>query len=229
MVRPELITFDCAGTLIEVDWRPGAVALEAARSIGCDLPDSAEPDYDHILRTRWPEYLALNLTRDEAACERFWIGIAEEWAIRVGVEATLVNPIWERACQAIYSPNSTVFRLYDDVLPTLNALQARGIRLAVLSNWDISLHKVLRAFDLWGRFDLVCASLEHGVEKPDPALFRLVLEQLGVEPEHALHVGDDPLDDYQGAKSAGMRALLLDRARLESNPPYVNSLKALCD
>jgi putative hydrolase of the HAD superfamily len=48
-------------------------------------------------------------------------------------------------------------------------------------------------------------------EKPHPRIYELALERGGVDPSRALHVGDSPISDYEGAREAGMRAVLLDR------------------
>ena len=92
-------------------------------------------------------------------------------------------------------------------------LQLAGLRLAVVSNWDISLSAHLRQLGL----DLpVITSAEAGAAKPAPAVFRLALSRLGVDdPTHAVHVGDSPAD-AEGAAAAGLRfepAPLADAAR----------------
>ena len=69
-----------------------------------------------------------------------------------------------------------------------------------MSNWDETLPGRLEAFDV----DVVVSSAEAGASKPDPAIFRLALERLGVQPERTLHVGDSPAD-AEGAQAAGMR------------------------
>jgi len=56
----------------------------------------------------------------------------------------------------------------------------------------------------------VISGLE-GVEKPDPAIYRLALERAGVAPENAVHVGDSPAMDMEPAESVGIRGVLLDR------------------
>jgi putative hydrolase of the HAD superfamily len=86
-----------------------------------------------------------------------------------------------------------------------------GYRLIVISNWDITLRRVLRAVGIEDYFEFVFASLEEGVEKPEPGLFEIARAALGVSPAEVLHVGDDPVDDLGGAEAFGMRALLLDR------------------
>jgi HAD superfamily hydrolase (TIGR01509 family) len=86
----------------------------------------------------------------------------------------------------------------------LRLLHDRGLRLAVVANWDCALPEHLRRLGLDGFFSTVVTSAAAGVAKPDPAIFRLALQRLGVEPDRALHVGDEPADE-DGALAAGMR------------------------
>jgi len=81
----------------------------------------------------------------------------------------------------------------------------------VVNNWDYSLERTLERRGLRALFDCVLASLEVGVEKPDAGIFRAAERRLGLAPEELLHVGDHPVDDYEGALRAGWHALLLDR------------------
>ena len=89
---------------------------------------------------------------------------------------------------------------------TVARLRARGLRLAVVANWDCALPEHLERVGLLGLFDTVVTSARAGVAKPDPAIFRLALDELGVEPDRAVHVGDEPLDE-EGARAAGLRFL----------------------
>lgn len=104
------------------------------------------------------------------------------------------------------------FRLYDDVLPALDALDAMGIVLAVVSNWDCALPQHLARLGVADRFAVITASAAVGHRKPDPAIFTTTLAALGVSPAHALHVGDRRVEDLDGARAAGLMALLLDRS-----------------
>lgn len=81
-------------------------------------------------------------------------------------------------------------------------LRRLGLELAVVSNWDCSLRDALAAASLDG-FPVVITSAETGAEKPDPLLWQLALDRLGVAPERALHVGDSDVD-AQGAAAAGL-------------------------
>ena len=83
-------------------------------------------------------------------------------------------------------------------------LAAMGLRLGVVSNWDVALTGYLEELGLRERFATIVTSAEAGAPKPDPRIFELALERLGVAPERALHVGDSEADEL-GAHAAGMR------------------------
>jgi putative hydrolase of the HAD superfamily len=100
---------------------------------------------------------------------------------------------------------SLVFHPVAGVVETLERLAART-RLAVVANWDRSLHEHLDRLELDRYFDVVVTSAEAGAAKPDPEIFLTALRRLDVEPARALHVGDEPIDE-QGARAAGMRFL----------------------
>ena len=105
------------------------------------------------------------------------------------------------------------FRAYPDAGPALARLRRRGLMAICVSNWDCSLPDVLERCGLGGALDDVVASAVAGARKPDPAIFERALELARCDPEQALHVGDTPEEDLNGARSAGIPALLLDRGR----------------
>lgn len=83
-----------------------------------------------------------------------------------------------------------------------------------MSNWDSTLPELLDRLDLTRRLDGVVVSALVGASKPAPEIFETALAAAGVAAHEALHVGDSPADDYEGALGAGLPALLLDRAGL---------------
>ena len=101
---------------------------------------------------------------------------------------------------------------YPDVKPFLDRLRGGDYRLGLISNFDTWLHEVLDRCALTGWFDVVVVSADVGVQKPDPAIFRLACERLGEEPGSCVYVGDSVLSDVEGAAAAGLRPVLLDRA-----------------
>ncbi len=91
------------------------------------------------------------------------------------------------------------------------ALATAGLRLAVVSNWDVGLHEHLTALELDSLVDAVVTSAEAGAPKPAPQIFELALARLGTAPERAVHVGDAAADE-EGARAAGLR---FERAPLD--------------
>ena len=125
--------------------------------------------------------------------------------------------------------NVASYRLFDDALPALRALAADGYRLGLISNFEEWLHEMLVELEVVDVFDCRIISGLEGVEKPDPKIFELALERAGVEPGHAVHVGDSPAMDAEPARAAGMHALLLDRFDRypDSEVPRIGSLAEL--
>jgi putative hydrolase of the HAD superfamily len=103
------------------------------------------------------------------------------------------------------------FSAYPDVVPALDGLRDRGLTLVAVSNWDCSLPRVLERCGLDGMLDGTVTSAETGSRKPDPGIFAAALELAGCAPAEALHVGDTPEEDVEGARAAGIRPLLIDR------------------
>jgi REG-2-like HAD superfamily hydrolase len=106
--------------------------------------------------------------------------------------------------------------LFPDALATLDALRKRGLRLAILSNWSARLAGHLETLGLSDLFDFVMISAVEGIEKPSPAFFARACERAGVAPHEALHVGDHPVNDVRGARSAGIQPILIDRGTPEA-------------
>jgi putative hydrolase of the HAD superfamily len=103
------------------------------------------------------------------------------------------------------------FRAYPDVPQSLDSLRAAGVRLVVVSNWDVSLHDRLAETGIAERVHGAVTSAELGVAKPDPALFAHALTLAGVQPADAVHVGDSLVEDVDGARAAGIEPVLLLR------------------
>jgi FMN phosphatase YigB (HAD superfamily) len=94
------------------------------------------------------------------------------------------------------------FTMIDGVGPALQALRSRGLALAVVGNWDLTMHRWLDELGVSSYFSVIL----HASRKPDPAGLQRALSELGVPPERALHIGDEPADE-QAAAAAGMHYL----------------------
>lgn len=132
-----------------------------------------------------------------------------------------VEPVAEALVDAIR------FEPFPEVVEVLDALRAGGTRLAVVSNWDVSLHGVLARLGLGERVDAVLTSAEEGVGKPAPEIFERALARVGAYAHEALHVGDSLEHDVRGAEAAGIRAVLV--ARDGPRPEGVDSVASLAE
>jgi putative hydrolase of the HAD superfamily len=124
--------------------------------------------------------------------------------------------------------DSIRFHAYPDAAAALREVRARGVKLVVASNWDCSLPEVLERAGLAPLVDGVVSSAMAGAAKPDSALFEAALRTAGVAAERALHVGDSLSKDVEGARAAGIAAVLLDRGRARPEvEPRIESLAEL--
>jgi HAD superfamily hydrolase (TIGR01549 family) len=104
------------------------------------------------------------------------------------------------------------FRPYPDVQVFLEHAAASGVPLAVVTNGPSDLQRdKVNALGVGSLVKAVVISGEHGVAKPDPAIFRLALDELGVDPKDAWCVGDSLATDVGGAHRAGITAIWLNR------------------
>jgi HAD superfamily hydrolase (TIGR01509 family) len=152
---------------------------------------------------------------------------------------------WRRA--GLEVPPDTLYRILDleqrcwdravrlapGALDALDALRARGLRTAVASNAPFPPEMMHRQAALTGiadRVDAVVFSSEVGRRKPAPELYRAALDRLDVPAAEALYVGDRPVEDYDGPRRLGMRALLctaLARRPIGDGIPTIAALRDL--
>lgn len=130
----------------------------------------------------------------------------------------------------VYHQERNLWELVPDgVVPALEALAARGLRLTVVSNANGTLCAHMDRLGLSRYVHCVLDSYDFGVEKPDPRLFEIALERSGADPETTIHVGDLYQVDVVGARAAGLRGVLLDEKGLYEGVdcPRVRSLAEL--
>jgi len=137
------------------------------------------------------------------------------------------------AMQALVEARTRHATFYREVPSALQELKKLNYRLAVISNTSSEevIHRVLGKLQLNAFFELVLTSAEFGVRKPYPGIFLFALKKLRVSPSESVFVGDSLKHDILGAKSIGMRTVLLDRkgrgAGEEIFDPTITSLEEL--
>ena len=204
------VTFDLTGTLIhtprlgeiysEVLGRHGVevAPARAAALVGevwRELDCLAHPARDRFIahpegaRGWWARLL-------ERLCERLEAGTPDRFAAAELFERFAAPDAWE---------------VYPEVEATLDELRRMGLALALISNWDERLPRLLAALGLADRLDHVLYSQEDGAEKPHRRIFTAALDRLALPPARVLHIGDRRRQDVEGARAVGMHARLLDR------------------
>lgn len=170
--------------------------------------------------------------------DRYWeqyqageITFAQQRLLRVkAVFDRLGSPVSDERAMCVFRMYLTEYegswRLYDDVLPCLNALSA--YRLAVISNGDSGQQRrKLERMGMASRFESAVISGDVGISKPLPGIFERSLQELGISAEEAVYVGDDLETDALGAQGAGMHAIWLAREGYAGSPldlPVIRSL-----
>jgi putative hydrolase of the HAD superfamily len=128
-----------------------------------------------------------------------------------------------------YFARADSWRLFPETRAALAALRQRGLKLAVISNFDSRLLAILDGLGLTPEFESILISSRVGYAKPAPEIFRHALERHHTRPEEALHVGDSVEKDAEGARSAGIQGVLLDRKAKMKAPgfPKIKNLSGL--
>jgi HAD superfamily hydrolase (TIGR01662 family) len=119
-------------------------------------------------------------------------------------------------------------QLYADVLPTLERLKTNNYQIVLLSNSTPPAKGIFEnEKDLAKYFSQSFWSFENGFMKPEPEAFDNMIQNLNINKEELLYVGDNVIQDYQGAKDCGIKALLLDR--LNKYPEISDRINSLSE
>jgi putative hydrolase of the HAD superfamily len=110
-----------------------------------------------------------------------------------------------------YFSRADSWRLFPETEETLASLKRRGLKLAVISNFDSRLFGILEGLGVASEFESILISSHAGYAKPAPEIFRQALQRHQTKPVEALHVGDSVEKDAEGARGAGIQGVLLDR------------------
>ena len=225
---PRAVLLDATGTLIDLSRPLGETYARAARDAGArfeprDLEDRFRRAFADTPPMAFPGRRGPDLDRAERG---WWRAVVERVT---GGDRALAD--FDAYFNRLYSHYAQAegWRVYPEVPAVLEALCARGVVLAVVSNFDSRLAPLLEALGLAPFFDAVVCSGEVGVAKPDRAIFAHALSALGVEPSEALHVGDSRRNDYDGARAAGIDALLVDRRAGTASPDIIPDLRGILD
>lgn len=229
-----LISFDAAGTLIQVSEPVGQTyaRLAAAQGIAAD-PETLTAAF----RTAWSTEPVPLRPEGQASPDddRSWwfrlVGRVFAAVLGEPLAECRLAPLFERLYGHYARPEA--WTLFDDVRPALEDL-GRDHTLCVLSNFDRRLCRILAGHGLDRHFAAVILSSEVGASKPHPRMFAEALRRLQVPAAHSLHVGDDWRCDVEGARACGWQAFavyrpgqglgkLVEKVRLQEIPACVGA------
>ncbi|HEY49023.1 MAG TPA: HAD-IA family hydrolase [Dehalococcoidia bacterium] len=204
------VFFDFYSTLTSFDPPREELQASACREFGISVDPLALPrgywiadDFMSRENARFP--IQKRPKKDE---QEFWADYEAVLLKEAGVEISreLALRIFTRVRQLDRS-----LVLFDDVLPTLEMVKARGIVLGLVSNLSRRLDSYCDELGLTLYIDFTLTSSEVDAEKPHTPIFLTALERAGVSATEAIHVGDQYYADVIGARAAGIKPLLLDR------------------
>ncbi len=197
----KVVLFDAGGTLITLDFD---CIRQALGEDVASLPDAGLEGGDGRAR-RWAD----GAVRGGASTRELWDGyfssllrgggFAEarmDWALDALRKANREDGLWRRPIPGARE--------------LLARLRRTGRRLAVVSNAEGQVEADLRKAGLADDLEVVIDSFHVGVAKPDPRIFEIALERLGVDAQQAVYVGDVPAYDVDGARAAGIAPILID-------------------
>jgi putative hydrolase of the HAD superfamily len=213
MTRPKVLFFDAAGTLFHVRESVADVYLTHAERYGVkrseELLNRIQAAFIRAFHDAPPPVFAATDPQEIKRCERlWWFDVVHNVFYRVGMFDHF-DDYFEDVFQAFAGP--AYWTLFPETRGVLSHLKAEGFELGIVSNFDTRLFTILRGLDIEGLFATVTISSLAHAAKPSPRIFHAALEKHLVDPEEAWHVGDSLRDDIEGARKAGVHAVLLDR------------------
>lgn len=207
--RPKVIFFDAAGTLLHLPRGAAWHYREVALRHGVDI---SEEQLAKAFRRAWKSTPPPAETRQARPDDDkgWWRGLVDRVLDECGASVEGRGALFGALYSEFEQPG--VWELYPEVEGVLREL-ASGYRLAIISNFDRRLVRVLEHTGLGSCFESVILSSEVGADKPSPWIYEQALLKVGVLAADALHVGDDPECDWHGAEAAGLQVFRLDRPK----------------
>ena len=223
----DAVTFDFYNTLVYHRQRRGrgAVLMEYFKRVGLQSdPWDHQVLYD-VFEQHERDY---SPSQSEAEKQRYFLRLTKRLFQRLNVRAPYgavadhVASVW-----SVLGPSSLA--VFPEVSNVLQVLRAARYRMAVVSNWQCGLRHFCTELGFGEAFDDVIVSAEVGYEKPNAEIFAEACRRVGVPAHRVLHVGDTVTDDVEGARAAGLHALLVRRDQEGPlvDAPTISSLELL--
>ncbi len=217
MKQPKVIFFDAVNTLFGIRGTVGDVYSAIAAQFGVEVASQLLDKAFFLSFKNAPPLAFPNVDPLQVLDLEFqwWYEIAYQTFSQVGVIEKFTD--FDAFFAQLYNcfAQVTPWFVYSDVFSTLEYWQKQGIELGIISNFDSRIYEVLDLLGLSDFFSSITISSSTGAAKPNPQIFAVALDKHDCLPHQAWHIGDSFKEDYEGAKSAGINAFLLERNRVE--------------
>lgn len=205
----DLLCLDAGNTVIFLDHERLATIIRGATGIPvtADVLISKEGEAKRLAETN--ELFDTEWSQHARKAAIGWGRMVGTIALRAGVPAERIGPLLDAAWLEHEGLNLWS-KVPDGLGAALDAMRARGAKVAIVSNSEGMLDRLFAELDVLRHFDLVVDSGKVGFEKPDPRIFQVAFDHFGVKPAQALMLGDIFATDILGARAAGCRYALID-------------------
>lgn len=198
---PKWIVFDAADTLIRPEPSVATVYQNVAQQFGVTIScESIKQRFQPAIQKHFDE-----AESSEQLDHQRWRNLVFD--VIGSKNEQLFAKLWEHFADVAN------WRLYDDVSRVWQQIQQRGIGLAIASNFDARLLKIVDGLSPLNQSQHIFISSQIGYRKPSVHFFREIASRLNVDADELLMIGDSRHADFQGARDAGWQALHLDRNR----------------
>ncbi|MBN2167955.1 MAG: HAD-IA family hydrolase, partial [Actinobacteria bacterium] len=208
--RIDAIFFDVGNTLLRAHPSVEAVCKHILEQFGYQVTEEKLRqgilEADRYYEKRYWEDDSFWSNEDDAS--RIWAEMYARMMEAIGIDGD--RHLIGRAIYD-YFGHGDRWRTFPDVVPVFRELKSEGYTIALVSNWDSRLAKLCFDMGLDRYLEAVISSASIGLIKPDPRIFEVACDRVGVEPARAIHIGDHYYADILGARSAGLQAVLIDR------------------
>lgn len=223
------VFFDAGHTLIESRPSVAGIYRRSAGDFGVFFSEERAEALLQVLGSAYAEATAqaMETAITDEADKAMWHGVTRRVYDTVPELQAIAYDPWFEHLHAIFVDPAT-WQPYAETVEVLTTLRARGLRIAVVSNWSSNLPRILDGLGLTAYFDAVVVSCIEGCRKPSPSIFHRALERTAMTPGEVLHVGDTYEDDVLGASAVGIGAVLLNRNGRTCPPcPVVTDLRGI--
>lgn len=203
-----LLTWDVKDTLLRIRRPVGEEYATKARAHGLEVEAATlEQAFGQAFRAQSHSFPNYGLSHGLTSCQ-WWLDVVLQTFHIAGIQdAQTVASIANQLYKDFSKP--CTWQVLEGAESTLKGCRKRGLRLAVVSNFDRRLEDILVGLGLREHFDFVLTSEAAGWPKPNSRIFHEALQLAQVEPAVAAHIGDNYYCDYKGAQAVGMHSFLV--------------------